>query len=301
MSNNSDSPHCKLKCVSPPNGRPPLPGPFSPAATRRPPSDPDISIVEDEYTDDSFDPPAPAPVASPAPIPRPATPEPPAAAPTPAPATAAITTAPTIEDDSVLDEHLELFDDELEPDDPVQRYALDPEKDLNRVTDYELALAKAKMDQAFQAHRLKPGDPGFEYDRQLEFSAPKEEASWDEDGSEGEEPPPRPPAPAAEPPRAAPAAAPGPGPSSGPSQGGAAFGARVVTGAGAGGDESEADAYRGDLEEDVFGSLDRQLDLDPYEETTGYDPYDDDVGDGDLDELDNWERDRDLDLELPGM
>jgi centrosomal protein CEP19 len=39
--------------------------------------------------------------------------------------------------------------------------------DLNKVTDMELKLAKQKMDEKFLQNRVLPGDPGFEYDRQV--------------------------------------------------------------------------------------------------------------------------------------
>ena len=39
--------------------------------------------------------------------------------------------------------------------------------DLNKVTEVELHLAKAMMEEQFVQHQLKPGDPGFEYDKQV--------------------------------------------------------------------------------------------------------------------------------------
>jgi centrosomal protein CEP19 len=36
-----------------------------------------------------------------------------------------------------------------------------------QVTDVELKMAKVVMDHAFVANQLKPGDPGFEYDKQV--------------------------------------------------------------------------------------------------------------------------------------
>ena len=41
------------------------------------------------------------------------------------------------------------------------------------------------MDQGFQSHRLRPGDPGYVYDRRIDFSA-EEPNDWDEE-EEGEE------------------------------------------------------------------------------------------------------------------
>jgi hypothetical protein len=44
----------------------------------------------------------------------------------------------------------------------------------------ELALAKAKMSVKFEQNRLKPGDPGYVWDKQVEFAA-DEQCEWDED------------------------------------------------------------------------------------------------------------------------
>jgi hypothetical protein len=40
--------------------------------------------------------------------------------------------------------------------------------------------AKRIMDSRFEANRLKPGDPGYEWDRQVEFEQPTETAEWDD-------------------------------------------------------------------------------------------------------------------------
>jgi centrosomal protein CEP19 len=38
------------------------------------------------------------------------------------------------------------------------------------------------MDEKFNKNQLKPGDPGFVYDKRIEFVAQsREDASWDED------------------------------------------------------------------------------------------------------------------------
>ena len=39
--------------------------------------------------------------------------------------------------------------------------------DLNRVTEVELKMAKMKMDEKFMENRVLPGDPRFEYDKQV--------------------------------------------------------------------------------------------------------------------------------------
>lgn len=49
-------------------------------------------------------------------------------------------------------------------------------------------MHKKKMDEKFNKNQLKPGDPGFVYDKRIDFSkktsgggAAKADASWDED------------------------------------------------------------------------------------------------------------------------
>lgn len=37
------------------------------------------------------------------------------------------------------------------------------------------------MDVTFEANRLKPGDPDFVYDKEVEFAEPKLESGWDSD------------------------------------------------------------------------------------------------------------------------
>jgi centrosomal protein CEP19 len=40
------------------------------------------------------------------------------------------------------------------------------------------------MDSKFMANRLKPGDPGYVYDKAVDFGGPTEAADWDEDEEE---------------------------------------------------------------------------------------------------------------------
>lgn len=54
------------------------------------------------------------------------------------------------------------------------------EVDLNRVSEEENMLAKKKMDEVFEVTRLKPGDPGFVWDKRIDFSPPEEVCEWDE-------------------------------------------------------------------------------------------------------------------------
>ena len=48
----------------------------------------------------------------------------------------------------------------------------------------ENVRAKAAMSVAFEQHRLKPGDAGFVYDKQIEFLPASGASEWDEEGDE---------------------------------------------------------------------------------------------------------------------
>lgn len=52
------------------------------------------------------------------------------------------------------------------------------------MSEEENKKAKAIMSVGFERNRLKPGDPGFEYDVRKEFAQPTEECDWDEEGEE---------------------------------------------------------------------------------------------------------------------
>ena len=52
--------------------------------------------------------------------------------------------------------------------------------DLNRVSEKELAAAKASMEETFEKHAMRPGEVGYEYDRRVDFE-PVEASGWDED------------------------------------------------------------------------------------------------------------------------
>jgi hypothetical protein len=51
-------------------------------------------------------------------------------------------------------------------------------EDLNSVSEAELARKKAEMNRAFEANALRPDDPDYVYDKQIEFQ-PTEESEWD--------------------------------------------------------------------------------------------------------------------------
>ena len=52
--------------------------------------------------------------------------------------------------------------------------------DLQRVSERALREAKARMDVAFNAATLRPGDAGYVYDRRVEFQEPRRASEWDE-------------------------------------------------------------------------------------------------------------------------
>ena len=52
--------------------------------------------------------------------------------------------------------------------------------DLNKASDDVLNVAKAKMDVKFEENRLRPGDEGFVWDKQIDFDPPQEASEWDD-------------------------------------------------------------------------------------------------------------------------
>ncbi|KAJ1634499.1 CEP19-like protein-domain-containing protein [Pavlovales sp. CCMP2436] len=52
---------------------------------------------------------------------------------------------------------------------------------LNQLDDAALTAVKATMDVGFNASRLKVGDPGYEYDKRVEFAKPAGRSDWDDD------------------------------------------------------------------------------------------------------------------------
>jgi hypothetical protein len=57
-------------------------------------------------------------------------------------------------------------------------------EDLNTLGEVELHRKKAVMEHEFKRTRLKPGDPGFEYDKRVEFPEPCQASEWDEEPEE---------------------------------------------------------------------------------------------------------------------
>lgn len=59
--------------------------------------------------------------------------------------------------------------------------------DLNKCSEYELRKHKKKMEENFLKNQLKPGEPGFQYDKRVKFDYDEdelEENSWDQDDEE---------------------------------------------------------------------------------------------------------------------
>ncbi|KAG8466089.1 hypothetical protein KFE25_005659 [Diacronema lutheri] len=73
---------------------------------------------------------------------------------------------------------------------PAGGAAVGGSENLNALDDAALAVVKAEMDVGFSASRLRPGDPGYVYDKRVEFAPPHERSEWDdelEDFSSSEE------------------------------------------------------------------------------------------------------------------
>ena len=66
--------------------------------------------------------------------------------------------------------------------------AIDPEEDLNRVDEETLKRKKAVMENTFEKHQVKPTDPDFKYDVEVEFETNHViESGWDSDEGSDQE------------------------------------------------------------------------------------------------------------------
>ncbi|KFP71315.1 Centrosomal protein of 19 kDa, partial [Acanthisitta chloris] len=63
---------------------------------------------------------------------------------------------------------------------------IDPEEDMNKLDDKELAKRKSIMDELFKKNRKKKDDPGFIYDIEVEFPQDEqlESCGWDVESDE---------------------------------------------------------------------------------------------------------------------
>ncbi|CAN9500656.1 unnamed protein product [Ophioblennius macclurei] len=65
-------------------------------------------------------------------------------------------------------------------------FQLDPDQDLNKLDDEELARKKGQMDELFEKNRMHKDDPNFVYDLEVDFAKnTNEKCSWDEDSDDG--------------------------------------------------------------------------------------------------------------------
>ncbi|XP_057696890.1 centrosomal protein of 19 kDa [Corythoichthys intestinalis] len=62
----------------------------------------------------------------------------------------------------------------------------DPNEDLNKLDDDNLARKKSHMDKLFEKNQTRREDPGFVYDLEVDFDKiADEKCSWDEDSDDG--------------------------------------------------------------------------------------------------------------------
>jgi centrosomal protein CEP19 len=68
-----------------------------------------------------------------------------------------------------------------------KEFILGSDEDLNKLGDDVLRRKKEIMDQTFIQNRIKPGDPEFVYDKQVDFDTninEKVESGWDAEESD---------------------------------------------------------------------------------------------------------------------
>ena len=63
---------------------------------------------------------------------------------------------------------------------------IDPEQDLNKLTDYELKKKKQIMDLTFDKNSVGKDHPDFIYDKRVEFHPNGDKGDWDSDNDEEE-------------------------------------------------------------------------------------------------------------------
>ncbi|XP_038671993.1 centrosomal protein of 19 kDa isoform X2 [Scyliorhinus canicula] len=70
----------------------------------------------------------------------------------------------------------------------LRENSINPEEDLNKLDDDELAKKKKIMDELFERNRRKPNDPEFVYDLEVDFpqDGQIESCGWDEEEQGGE-------------------------------------------------------------------------------------------------------------------
>ncbi|XP_018018110.1 centrosomal protein of 19 kDa [Hyalella azteca] len=61
-----------------------------------------------------------------------------------------------------------------------KEYTIDPNQDLNKLSDVDIEKKKKIMDSSFVLSQVKPGDPDYEYDKRVDFATEdQQDAGWD--------------------------------------------------------------------------------------------------------------------------
>lgn len=63
----------------------------------------------------------------------------------------------------------------------ISNTQLDPFGDLNKASDDIVARAKETMSVDFEAKRVKPGDPEYVYEKNMDFAPPSGVSDWDDE------------------------------------------------------------------------------------------------------------------------
>lgn len=65
-------------------------------------------------------------------------------------------------------------------------FRLDPDEDLNKLDDEQLARKKGQMEELFEKNRRRRSDANFVYDLEIDFTKTNQEkCSWDEESDDG--------------------------------------------------------------------------------------------------------------------
>ncbi|XP_045905918.1 centrosomal protein of 19 kDa isoform X2 [Micropterus dolomieu] len=82
----------------------------------------------------------------------------------------------------ILRDHMQGFSLEHS----LASFRLDPDEDLNKLDDEELARKKGQMEELFEKNRRRKDDPDFVYDLEMDFTnIPQEKCSWDDESDDG--------------------------------------------------------------------------------------------------------------------
>lgn len=82
----------------------------------------------------------------------------------------------------ILRDHMQGFSLEHS----LSSFCLDPDEDLNKLDDEDLARKKGQMDELFEKNRRHKDDPDFVYDLEVDFTKTTlEKCSWDDESDDG--------------------------------------------------------------------------------------------------------------------